>query len=99
MKRTIALGAAWTVSAAAAVGLGFLAVSLVGASASPARPVAATTAGTATATATGAPTAPSSTGEYATHGGTVFADCASGSPVLAGVPAAGWTVDDSTDGG
>ena len=35
MKRTLALGAAWTGSAVAAVGLGFLAVSLVGASASP----------------------------------------------------------------
>ena len=44
MNRTIALGAAWTASAAAAVGLGFLAVSLVDASASPGTtPAAATT--------------------------------------------------------
>ncbi|MCW2740009.1 MAG: hypothetical protein JWR45_431 [Blastococcus sp.] len=99
MKRSIALGAAWTASAAAAVGLGFLAVSLVGASASPARPVAATTSATATATASGAPVAPSAKGEFATTGGTVLADCTTGSPVLAGVPAAGWSVDDSNDAG
>jgi hypothetical protein len=99
MKRSIALGAAWTASAAAAVGLGFLAVSLVGASASPSQPVAATTSATATATATGAPTAPSAKGEFVTTGGTVLADCASGSLVLAGVPAAGWSVDDSNDAG
>jgi hypothetical protein len=101
MKRTIALGAAWTVSAAAAVGLGFLAVSLVDASASPgAQPVAATsTSSTATAPVTGAPTSPAATAEYATDGGTVFADCRSGSPVLAGVPAAGWFVDDSAEVG
>src|SRR3954471_9161575 len=96
MKRTIALAAVWTASAAAAVGLGFLAVSLVDASASPPRPVAATTtSATATAEPTGAPTTPSATGQYATSAGTVFADCTSGSPVLAGVPAAGWSVDDS----
>src|SRR3954453_5499346 len=94
MKRTIALGAAWTASAAAAVGLGFLAVSLVDASASPARPVAPSST-SATTTSTGAPTTPSSTGQYATTAGTVFADCTSGPPVLAGVPAAGWHVDDS----
>jgi hypothetical protein len=35
MKRTLTLGAAWTASAVAAVALGFLAVSLVDASASP----------------------------------------------------------------
>ena len=44
MQRTLALGALWTASAGAAVGLGFLAVSLVDASASPATsPVAAST--------------------------------------------------------
>jgi hypothetical protein len=98
MKRTIALGAAWTASAAAAVGLGFLAVSLVDASASPgAQPVAATTTA---ATATGPTTAPTSaTGQYDTPGGTVYADCSSGAPVLAGVPVAGWSVDDSNDPG
>jgi hypothetical protein len=31
--------------------------------------------------------------------GTVFADCTSGSPVLAGAPAAGWWADDSNDPG
>ena len=35
MNRTLLLGTAWTASAGAAVGLGFLAVSLVDASASP----------------------------------------------------------------
>ena len=29
----------------------------------------------------------------------MFADCSNGSPVLAGVPAAGWFVDDSNDVG
>ena len=108
MKRTIALGAAWTVSAAAAVGLGFLAVSLVDASAAP----ETTTAGATTAPSTSSPptasgessstvppAVPSATGEHATAGGTVFADCATGFPVLAGVPAAGWFVDDSNDPG
>jgi len=97
MKRTIALGAAWTASAAAAVGLGFLAVSLVDASADPGtRPVAATTTSSeATASPTAVPSATSAADQYVTPGGTVYADCASGSPVLAGVPAAGWSVDDS----
>lgn len=101
MKRTIALGAAWTASAAAAVGLGFLAVSLVDASASPGTSeVAATTSSpTGAPSPTAAPESPSATGEYATAGGTVVADCSSGSPVLAGVPAAGWVVDDSNDPG
>src|SRR4051794_16957573 len=100
MKRTIALAAAWTASAAAAVGLGFLAVSLVDASASPAaRPVAATaTAATGSASPT-APSAPATTAEYATEAGTVFADCTSGTPVLAGVPVAGWSVDDAAEVG
>src|SRR3954447_10889591 len=44
MKRTLTLGAVWTASAAAAVGLGFLAVSLVDASASPATSSTATSA-------------------------------------------------------
>jgi hypothetical protein len=99
MNRTIALGAAWTVSAAAAVGLGFLAVSLVDASADPGtRPVAATTtASTGTSSPTVPPLSSMATAEYATAGGAVVADCAGGSPVLAGVPAAGWWVDDSND--
>jgi len=102
MRRTIALGAAWTASAAAAVGLGFLAVSLVDASASPGtRPVGAT-AGGAESSASAASTtaaATSTADQYVTSGGTVFADCGSGSPVLAGVPAGGWSVDDSNDVG
>ncbi|SFE73769.1 hypothetical protein [Blastococcus tunisiensis] len=104
MKRTIALGAAWTASAAAAVGLGFLAVSLVDASASPGTtPAAATTSPSTgsptTAPSSGSPVGPSATGQYVSAGGTVFADCATGSPVLAGVPSAGWYVDDSNDPG
>jgi len=109
MKRTIALGAAWTASAAAAVGLGFLAVSLVDASASPGTTLAAaTTAPSATSSAqpsttpsspTGTTTGASSTGQYDTAGGRVFADCATGTPLLAGVPASGWVVDDSNDPG
>jgi hypothetical protein len=100
MKRTIALGAAWTASAAAAVGLGFLAVSLVDASASPgAQPVAATTTAATGSASTATPSATSATAEYATPAGTVYADCATGTPVLAGVPVAGWAVDDSLDRG
>jgi hypothetical protein len=99
MKRTIALGAAWTASAAAAVGLGFLAVSLVDASADPGtQPVAATTTSAETsagASPTAVPSATSAAGQYVTPGGTVYTDCASGSPVDAGVPAPGWSVDDS----
>jgi uncharacterized membrane protein YgcG len=99
VKRTLALAAAWTGSAVAAVGLGFLAVSLVGASASPAtQPVAsgASTSPTAAPTST-APAVPS--GEQVTAGGTVFAACVNGIPELAGAPAPGWWVDDSSDPG
>ena len=39
------------------------------------------------------------TGEYVTAGGTVYADCSSGVPVVAGAPAAGWSADDSPDPG
>ncbi|MGY1769846.1 hypothetical protein [Blastococcus sp. SYSU D00813] len=111
MRRPLLLGAAWTASAAAAVGLGFLAVSLVDASASPGTSLAGATgtatppATTSTAVPTGDPTATSApsalpaTGEYVTVGGTVYADCSSGSPVVAGAPAAGWSVDDSPDPG
>jgi hypothetical protein len=103
VKRTLALAAAWTGSAAAAVGLGFLAVSLVGASASPAtqpatQPVAS---GASTSpTATPVPTVPAvPSGEQVTAGGTVFAACVDGIPELAGAPAPGWWVDDSNDPG
>jgi hypothetical protein len=106
MKRTVALAAGWTASAAAAVGLGFLAVSFVDASASPgAQPVTASTTGSATATpspsGTPAPTAPArpATGEYVTAGGTAYANCTAGRPVVAAVPAAGWWVDDSNEPG
>jgi hypothetical protein len=104
MKRTIALGAAWTASAAAAVGLGFLAVSLVDASASPGttdRAAATTTVSpaTGTATPTASPAPPAAAGEHVTVGGTVFASCAGGVPSLAGAPAPGWWVDDSNDPG
>jgi hypothetical protein len=107
MRRPLLLGTAWTASAAAAVGIGFLAVSLVDASASPGTvPAGATGTPSAGATATGTPPVPSAaptaalpTGEYATAGGTVYADCSSGSPVVAGAPAAGWYADDSPDPG
>lgn len=97
MQRTLVLGAVWTASAAAAVGLGFLAVSLVGASASPApQPVASATTSTE-ATPTSGPVSASS--EMATVGGTVYASCVSGTPDLASAPAPGWWVDDSSDAG
>ena len=101
MKRTIALGAAWTASAAAAVGLGFLAVSLVDASASPGTNNLAgtTTSATGTATPTTSPAPGAASGEHVTVGGTVFASCVGGVPSLAGAPAPGWWVDDSNDPG
>ena len=73
MQRTLVLGAAWLGSAAAGVGLGFLAVD------------------------TGAGVSPAD--EMATAGGTVYASCAGGTPDLASAPAAGWSVDDSSDPG
>jgi hypothetical protein len=99
MKRTLALGAAWTGSAAAAVGLGFLAVSLVDASASPAtQPVATGSSTSASATPTSAGPVVSS-GQQSTVGGTVFASCTGGTADLASAPAAGWWVDDSSEPG
>jgi hypothetical protein len=101
MKRTLLLGAAWTASAASAVGLGFLAVSLVDASATPgtvplaaASPATASDDGTATASA---PTTVAVTGTKATVAGTVSASCASGKPQVSGAPATGWWIDDSDD--
>jgi hypothetical protein len=91
VQRGLVLGAAWTASAAAAVGLGFLAVSLVGASASPG-PVASTSTPVTTPTSGGV--APS--GETATVGGTVFASCEGAVATLASAPAPGWWVDDSS---
>ena len=95
MQRTLVLGAAWLGSAAAAVGLGFLAVSLVGASASPAPVSTAPTTSSAAPTTAGV----SPADEMATAGGTVYASCAGGTPDLASAPAAGWSVDDSSDPG
>jgi hypothetical protein len=106
LRRPLLLGVAWAASAAAAVGLGFLAVSLVGAAASPGAPqVAAATSsdpagGGANRTATRFVPSPAwATGEFATAAGTVYATCGSGQPVLAGVPVAGWWVDDSGKAG
>jgi hypothetical protein len=103
MNRTFLLGTAWTASAASAVGLGFLAVSLVDASAtSPGTvPLAAST--TATSSEDGAASSPASAPATAvrteyTLAGTVTASCASGTPELSAAPAAGWWLDDSDDG-
>jgi hypothetical protein len=108
MTRTVALAALWTASAASAVGLGFLAVSLVDAEASPGtRPIAApesVSAAPSTSDDAGAPTpqppaaAPPS-GEYATVGGTVFASCDGGILQVAAAPATGWWVDDQDQHG
>ena len=93
MQRTLVLGAVWTASAAAAVGLGFLAVSLVGASASPGpQPVASATTSTGAAPTSAVPV---SSGQMDTVGGTAYADCSSGVPSLAWAPASGWWIDDS----
>jgi hypothetical protein len=98
MNRTLVLGAAWIGSAAAAVGLGFLAVSLVGASASPGtQPVGASSTSPGTTATAAPPTVPAPgapSGEQATVGGTVYASCAGGTPDLASAPAPGWWVED-----
>ena len=110
MTRTVALAALWTASAASAVGLGFLAVSLVDAEASPVtRPIAATesvSAAPATsddadlpASAPQPPAAAPPSGEYATVGGTVFASCDGGVLQVAAAPATGWWVDDQDQHG
>jgi hypothetical protein len=105
MKRTLLFGSLWTASAAAAVGLGFLAVSLVDASASPGTvPTAATASALRVSDDSSAPTSPAaaptlsqpSSGEQLTAGGTVYASCADRQPVLASAPAPGWWVDDSS---
>ena len=110
MTRTVALAALWTASAASAVGLGFLAVSLVDAEASPGtRPIAATESVSAAPSApddaglpTPAPQPPAAappSGEYATVGGTVFASCDGGILQVAAAPATGWWVDDQDQHG
>jgi hypothetical protein len=112
MKRAVASSTLWTVSAAAAVGLGFLAVSLVDADASPVpQPIAATEPVTAapspSSSDSGVVAAPTPTslppaaapGEYTTVGGTVFASCDGGLLQVAAAPAAGWWVDDQDQHG
>jgi hypothetical protein len=108
MKRTLVFGFLWTACAAVAVGLGFLAVSLVDASAAPGTvPTAATTTaprvsddGSAPTSPAAAPTQPQpASGEQLTVGGTVYASCADGQPVLASAPAPGWWVDDTSRAG
>jgi hypothetical protein len=90
MKRPFALVAVWVVAAAAAVGVGFLAVSLIDASASPsARPtLPVASSGTEAADPSSPPA-----GEQSTAGGTVYASCVGGTAQLAGAPAPGWTVE------
>ncbi|MGY1681436.1 hypothetical protein [Geodermatophilus sp. SYSU D01176] len=110
MKRTVALAALWTAAATSAVGVGFLAVSLVDAEASPVtRPIAATeSVSTAPSSAddatlpTPAPQSPApapASGEYATVGGTVFASCDGGILQVAAAPATGWWLDDQDQHG
>jgi hypothetical protein len=101
MRRPLLLGAVWAASAGTAVGLGYLAVSLVDASASPGTaPAAASTAApTPTGTAATTPAVSPPTAQHVTVAGTVFADCTGGAPRLALVPAPGWWVDDSSDPG
>jgi hypothetical protein len=112
MKRTLLYGSAWAASAAAAVGLGFLAVSLVDASAATPLPALDSSVTTLSAggpspapptsslpsPATDSP-APVAAGQQVTAGGTVYGSCADGVPVLASAPAAGWSLDDSNDAG
>jgi hypothetical protein len=101
MKRTLTLGAVWTASAAAAVGLGFLAVSLVDASASPSVEAASTSTAASSSAPPASAVVPGPSGEQATAGGTVFANCAGGGavPVLSGAAASGWWADDSQQPG
>ena len=95
MKRPLALVAVWVVAAAAAVGVGFLAVSLIDASAAtPSQPGLPAVSGT---TEAADPSVPAAAGEQSTPGGTVYATCVDGTAQLAGAPAAGWTVEKSAD--
>src|SRR3954464_5566668 len=101
MRRPLLLGTVWTASAATSIGLGFLAVSLVGASASsgtlPVVATGSTSAGSSAGPAPGAAASPAAAAQQVTAGGTVFADCGGGQPVVAGVPVEGWSADDSND--
>jgi hypothetical protein len=98
MKRTLLLGTAWTASAASAVGLGFLAVSLVDASATRGTiPLAAASTATSSDDATAPPSTSAPVQTWYTEAGTVTADCTSGEPQIAQAAATGWWVDDSDD--
>src|SRR4051812_8474832 len=101
MRRPLLLGTVWTASAATSIGLGFLAVSLVGASASsgplPVVATGSTSAGSSAGPAPVAAASPVAAAQQATAGGTVFADCGGGRPVLAGVPVGGWAAGDPND--
>lgn len=97
MRRPALLGAAWLGAAAAAVGLGFLAVSFVGASASPDTSLLAATGSAVTAGTTSPPPSAVTTARQVTPGGTVVADCSRGTAALAGAPAAGWWTEDPAD--
>lgn len=102
MRRPFLLGAAWVAAAAAAVGLGFLAVSFV--SASPTASLVAATAPLATSSGPGSPVTSSAspaatTARQVTPGGTVVAHCTGGRAELAAAPAVGWRTDDSTGSG
>lgn len=100
MRRPALLGAAWLAAAAAAVGLGFLAVSFVGASASPdASFLAAPGPASSGQGPTSSSQAPSvvTTARQVTPGGTVVASCTGGTAELAGAPAAGWWSEDPAD--
>src|SRR4051794_41520427 len=103
MRRALLLGTVWTASAATSIGLGFLAVSLVGASASSGTlPVAATGSTSAGSSAGPAPVAaasPVAAAQQATAGGTVFADCGGGPPGLARVAGGGGSAGESHDPG
>ncbi|MGY1821171.1 hypothetical protein [Geodermatophilus sp. SYSU D00079] len=108
MTRTLAPRILWTASAAAAVGLGVLAVSAVDAGAAPPDDRSSSSA-PAPAAATGsqqpapAPDAPAPSaavpGQHTTVAGTVVATCDTGALSLSGTPATGWWLDDSQDPG
>ncbi len=107
------LSTAWVGSALGAVGLGFVALSLLDGGATPVVEQSASTeametgagatsssaAATTTAPAAPAPGAGTLTGEQSTPAGTVFGSCTGGQLTLGSAPAVGWQVDDSPDPG
>src|SRR3954464_1332814 len=103
MKRILLLGIAGTPSAAAAVGPGFLAISFIDAGPFPGTlPAAATSSSSGTDDTTSAsPTPPPGgvSGGAAALGGTAYASCDGGAPVVASAPSPGWWVDDSSEPG